>query len=332
MPIHQRSPNQPGFSSLYPSCHPYDSGWLNVDNGHRVYWETSGNPHGMPALLIHGGPGGASRPRDRRYFDPNRYRIIAFDQRGCGQSTPAGELQANTTTHLINDIERLRIHLGIKHWMLFGGSWGATLALAYAQAHPRHVSRLVLRGVFTARASELRWLYQGGAAHFHAQAWERFRRPIPASQKNDLVAAYAAVLGGPRTEAAMVLARAWCDWEDALMDGPTFPAGSVDTVDPVGPVDAVDLEAWKTARIGTHYLAHGAFLEEGALLSGAGKLQGRPGTIVQGRYDLVTPMATAWALHTAWPDSILNVVEGAGHASDEPGVTRVLLEAIESPA
>lgn len=348
-------PNREGFVHLHPTIEPYDAGWLDAGEGHRVYWETSGNPQGEAALLLHGGPGGASRPRDRRFFDPRRYRIIAFDQRGCGRSTPAGELRANTTAHLVQDMERLRAHLGVERWLLFGGSWGATLALAYAQAHPRRVDRLVLRGVFLARAGELRWLYGGGAAHFHPEAWQEFLRPIPGPQRSDAAGAYAAALAGPRTIAAMALARAWCAWEDALMAGTAASkggtdvdtggagseAGGADSIEPAhdersaGADDALlgadEPEVWAAARIGAHYLAHNAFLREGALLAGAGALSGLQGAIVQGRYDLVTPMATAWALHKAWSGSVLWVVAGAGHASDEPGVTRALLESIESP-
>jgi len=349
-------PNRAGFAQLHPSIEPFDGGWLEEQDGHRVYWEASGNPQGEAALLVHGGPGGAIWPRDRRFFDPRRYRIIAFDQRGCGRSTPSGELRANTTAHLINDMERLRIRLGVERWLLFGGSWGGTLALAYAQAHRERVSCLVLRGVFLARSGELCWLYRGGAAHMHPEAWRKFLRPIPEPQRNDVVARYAVGLAGPRTEAALAMARAWCAWEDALMAGTSRAAAPHDStrVD----IDAGGSEAgsaesgehvhggndanvgdasggtaiWTAARIGAHYLAHGAFLAEGALLAGAARLGGIPGAIVQGRYDLVTPLATAWALHKAWPGSVLRVVEGAGHASDEPGITRALLESVDASA
>lgn len=333
------SRNRAGFAHLYPAINPYDFGWLDVGDGHRIYWETSGNPEGIPALLLHGGPGGSSNTRNRRFFDPNQYCIIAFDQRGCGRSKPAGELHANTTAHLINDIELLRTHLNIKKWLLFGGSWGATLALAYAQAYPQRVSRLVLRGVFTARACELQWLYQGGAANFYPEAWQAFLQPIAMEHRNNIVAAYATGLGGANTDAAIALAKAWCAWEDALMAGASYPpATSTGPVEPAGSIrpasqtDSGDLNAWVTARIGAHYVAHGAFLEDGALLAEADRLEGVPGDIVQGRYDLVTPMATAWALHKAWPGSTLHIVEGAGHASDEPGVTRALLESTQAPS
>ncbi|NYT70364.1 alpha/beta fold hydrolase [Pusillimonas noertemannii] len=352
-------PNRAGFAQLHPSIEPFDGGWLEEQDGHRVYWEASGNPQGEAVLLVHGGPGGAIWPRDRRFFDPRRYRIIAFDQRGCGRSTPSGELRANTTAHLINDMERLRIRLGVERWLLFGGSWGATLALAYAQAHPARVSKLVLRGVFLARSGELRWLYQGGAAHMHPQAWREFLRPIPEPQRSDVVARYAALLAGPRTAAALALARGWCAWEEALMVGASraavpegltridiVTAGSeADSAEGVehahdgNDVDAGDaslhsggLGIWVAARIGAHYLAHGGFLPEGALLAGAARLGGMRGSIIQGRYDLVTPLATAWALHKAWPGSMLRVVEGAGHASDEPGITRALLESVDGSA
>ncbi len=353
------SSNRAGFAQLHPAIEPYEAGWLDENAGHRVYWEASGNPQGEAALLVHGGPGGAIWPRDRRFFDPRRYRIIAFDQRGCGRSTPSGELRANTLAHLINDMERLRIRLGVKRWLLFGGSWGATLALAYAQAYPERVSRLVLRGVFLARAKELRWLYQGGAAHMHPEAWREFLRPLPHTQRKDALAAYAADLAGPGSDAALALAHAWCAWEDALMAGANraaVPKGltrvdigtagsEADSAEGVEQAhDGNDMDAgdaplhsggpgiWVAARIGAHYLAHGAFLPEGALLAGAARLRGMQGDIVQGRYDLVTPLATAWALHKAWPESVLRVVEGAGHASDEPGITRALLEAVDASA
>jgi len=317
------SRNRPGFAHLHPTIKPYEEGWLEVGEGHRVYWEASGNPQGEAALLLHGGPGGAIMPRDRRFFDPRQYRIITFDQRGCGRSTPAGELHANTTAHLIDDMERLRLHLGVERWLLFGGSWGATLALAYAQTYPGHVHRLVLRGVFLARAGELRWLYQGGAAQFHPEAWQRFVGRLPAKGRRDAAGAYAEALARPMTDDTVALARAWCHWEDALMAGPDSMA-SEESADDIG--------TWAAARIGAHYLAHGAFLQEGALLGGANRLNGLQGVIVQGRCDLVTPMATAWALHKAWPGSVLHVVEGAGHGSDEPGVTRALLESIQAPS
>jgi len=353
------SRNRGRFTHLYPTVGLYDAGLLDVGDGHRVYWEASGNPQGEAALLVHGGPGGAIWPRDRRFFDPRRYRIIAFDQRGCGRSTPSGELRANTTAHLINDMERLRIRLGVERWLLFGGSWGATLALAYAQAYPQRVSRLVLRGVFLARSGELRWLYQGGAAHMRPEAWREFLQPLPDTQRNDVLATYAAALAGPRSDATHALAHAWCAWEDALMAGTSFAAVSkggvrvdIDTAgSETGSAEGVEyghdgndasdgnaslhaggVEMWVAARIGAHYLAHGAFLPEGALLAGAARLGGVPGAVVQGRYDLVTPLATAWALHKAWPGSVLRVVEGAGHASDEPGITRALLESVDASA
>jgi len=309
--------NRAGFAALHPSVEPRRAGMLDVGDGHRVYWEASGNPQGKPALILHGGPGGCGTAQGRRFFSAQRYRIIAFDQRGCGRSTPLGGLRANTTAHLLQDIEALRRHLGVDRWLLFGGSWGATLALAYAQAHPQRVEAMVLRGVFTARAAELRWLYQGGAAHCFPDAWACFQAPIPADERDDMPRAYARRLApGMDGEGALAAARAWCAWEDALM-----PQGQA-----AGQDGAAVLAM---ARVGAHYLSRNCFLPEGGLLAAAGRLRDIPGVIVQGRYDLVTPMRTAWDLCGAWPGARLQVVEGAGHASAEPGIMRCLVEAID---
>jgi proline iminopeptidase len=305
-------------SILYPSIEPYASGWLATESGHVLYWETCGNPQGMPALFLHGGPGGGCSANDRRYFDPSRYRIVLFDQRGCGRSTPAGELESNTTLHQINDIEALRKQLGIECWLLFGGSWGATLALAYAEQYPQCVSAMVLRGVFTARQSELDWLYRSGASHVFPEAWARFAEFIPEEERRDLVRAYHTRLtsGDAATETAA--ARAWCLWEDTistlLTSTPSFDEPALRSL----------------ARIETHYFLHQTFLEEGQLIANAGLLRNIPGIIVQGRYDMVTPPTTAWLLHQAWPSSTLRIVPDAGHASSEPGIRRELIAATDS--
>jgi proline iminopeptidase len=313
---------------MYPPVEPYDSGSIEVDGGHRVYWEICGNPTGKPALFLHGGPGGGCSANNRRLFDPDRYRIILFDQRGCGRSRPHAsaepELRANTTADLVSDIETLRRTFEIERWLLLGGSWGAALALAYAQAHSERVSAMVLRGIFTARRSELRWLYGDGASSLFPDAWERFIAPIPAAERGDLVAAYYARLGGRGGDPALAVAaaRAWCAWEDEIMT--LLPDNREDmTPDP----HRDDMSMLALARIETHYFVNGAFLEEGQLISNAHRMSAIPGVIVQGRYDAVTPLATAWDLHKAWPRAELRIVPGAGHASSEPGTLRCLIAA-----
>ncbi len=304
---------------LYPPIEPYRHGFLEVTGGHRIYWEQCGNPSGRPALFVHGGPGGGCTAANRRWFDPRRYCLVLFDQRGCGRSRPSACIAANTTAHLIDDIERLRCFLAIDNWLLFGGSWGATLALAYAQAHPERASALVLRSVFTARRTELRWLYQDGASRLFPEAWARFLAPIATAERQDLVAAYHARLncGDPAIEAAA--ARAWCGWEDEIMTLLPEP--------PSLPRDDPALLA--LARVEAHYMRHRGFLGEGQLLADAARLRDIPGVIVQGRYDAVTPPTTAWELHQAWPRAELRLVPDAGHASSEPGNQRALIAATD---
>jgi len=315
-------------AELYPPLEPYDSGFIEVDGGHRIYWEACGNPSGRPALFLHGGPGGGCSANNRRLFDPDRYRIILFDQRGCGRSRPHAsaepELRANTTADLVSDIETLRRTFSIERWLLLGGSWGATLALAYAQAHPERVSAMVLRGVFTARRSELRWLYQEGASVLFPDAWERFVAPIAEDERGDLVAAYHSRLVAANGDPALAVAaaRAWCAWEDEIM---TLLPDSKADMQPEPHRDDMSLLA--LARIETHYFLNGAFLAEGQLISSAHRMSHIPGVIVQGRYDAVTPLVTAWDLHKAWPRAELRIVPGAGHASSEPGTLRSLIAA-----
>jgi proline iminopeptidase len=310
------------LQGYYPPVEPYDSGHLQVDGGHSVYWEMCGNPAGRPALFLHGGPGGGCSAANRRLFDPDRYRIILFDQRGCGRSRPHAitepGLRANTTAHLVSDIETLRVSFGIDRWLLLGGSWGATLALAYAQAHAERVSAMVLRGVFTARQSELRWLYRDGASSLFPEAWARFNAPIPLTERGDLVAAYHERLTawGGAAESVLAAARAWCAWEDEIT-GPGTPAP---------PQDAL----LARSRIETHYFVHGAFLAEGQLIVNAHRLSAIPAVIVQGRNDAVTPPVTAWDLHQAWPQAELQVVPDAGHPSGEPGILRRLIAATDA--
>lgn len=312
---------------LYPPITPHASGMLDVGGGQRVYWEVSGRPDGKPAVVLHGGPGGGSNPLSRRHFDPAVYRIVQFDQRGCGRSTPhVGDddvdLSVNTTWHLVADMEALREHLGIESWLVFGGSWGATLALAYAETHPRRVSELVLRGVFSARRRELDWLYNGGAGHLFPEAWQRYVKLVPPSARDDLLAAYADLVASADPETALRAAVAWSAWEGAIVSitpQSHFLSGYS------APPFAVAF-----ARIALHYFTHGAWLDEGQLLRDADRLAGIPGHIVQGRYDVVCPPVTAFDLHRAWPGSTLTMVEGAGHAVTDPGVLAALRRATDT--
>ena len=308
-------------AGLYPPIEPSASGFLDVDAGHALYWEVCGNPRGSPALFLHGGPGGGCTNTSRRFFDPSRYRIVLFDQRGCGRSTPAGSLESNTTAHLVDDIERLRKFLNIERWLLFGGSWGATLALVYAQQYPQRVSAMVLRATFTARQSELDWLYCShgqGAANIFPEAWARFVAFIPQSDRVDLIAAYHARLTSGDAIIESAAARAWCVWEDAISTFLPSPLVSDETA------------LRSLARIEAHYFVHRAFIDEGQLIANANCLRGIPGVIVQGRYDAVTPPTTAWDLHRAWPGSQLKIVADAGHASSDPGITRELIAATDA--
>ncbi|GAA3459585.1 prolyl aminopeptidase [Saccharothrix longispora] len=307
---------------MYPEIEPYDQGVLDVGNGQRVYWETCGNPRGKPAVFLHGGPGGGCAPVHRRVFDPAAYRIVLFDQRGCGRSTPhageVGDLSANTTWHLVSDMELLREHLGIDRWQVFGGSWGSTLALAYAQRHPERVTEMVLRGIFTLRRKELDWYYGGGAGFLFPELWERVASFAP---DGDVIGTYARLLHDPDPAVHEPAAVAWSVWE-----------GSTVTLLPRPELVEAFAEpryALAFARIENHYFRHGGWLEEGQLLRDAGRLAGIPGVIVQGRYDVATPATSAWELHRAWPGSELVVVPDAGHAFDEPGTLRALLAATD---
>lgn len=296
---------------LYPPIKPYDQGMLDVGDGNLVYWETCGNPDGKPTVMVHGGPGQGCTPNMRRGVDPNRYRAVLFDQRGCGRSTPhasdpATDMSVNTTEHLLADMEQLREHLGIDRWLLSGGSWGSTLALAYAERHPDRVSEIVLSAITTGRRSEADWLYRG-AARFFPEEWERFRAAVPvADQDGDLIAAYARLMEEPDRLVRERAATAWCAWEDAVLslEPDTKPNPYSDK-----PPDAM----LAMVRICAHYLAHGAWLEEGALLRDAGRLAGIPGVLIHGRLDLSCPLDTAWELAQAWPDAELFAPRDAGH-------------------
>ncbi len=305
--------------TLYPPIAPNDSGWLEVEGGHRLYWESSGNPNGKPAVFLHGGPGGACHPDHRRLFHPDAYRIILFDQRGCGRSLPHASLDNNTTQHLVADLEALRLHLGVDRWVILGGSWGATLALAYAQQFAEHIEALILRGVFTGRQAELDWLYRFGASSMFPDAWQRFIAPIPADERGDLVGAYHRRLTGADIGARFDCARTWCAWESELMTVYPRPMrGGTASADEVA-----------LARIETHYFVNNTFLREGEILAGAPALAHIPTVIVQGRHDVVTPPVTAWALHQAMPGSQIHIVPGAGHATSEPGILARLLQATD---
>ncbi|HVK90213.1 MAG TPA: prolyl aminopeptidase [Mycoplana sp.] len=308
--------------TLYPEIQPYEHGMLDVGDGHRVYWELCGNPRGKPVVFLHGGPGGGGTPTQRRLFDPDKYRILLFDQRGCGRSTPYASLEANTTWHLVADIERLREMLGVDRWMVFGGSWGSTLALAYAETHPERVSEIVLRGIFTLRRAELLWYYQEGASWMFPDKWECFLAPIPEEERGDLMAAYRRRLvhedPGIRQEAAS----AWSLWEGETIT--LLPDQGYS--DQFG--DAHYALAF--ARIENHYFVNEGFFEEGQLIRDAYKMKNIPGVIIQGRYDVATPAKTAWDLHKAWPEAKFVMVPDAGHAATEPGIAHHLIEATDA--
>ncbi|MGH3519883.1 MAG: prolyl aminopeptidase [Haloechinothrix sp.] len=299
---------------------------LDVDDGNKVYWEVSGNPAGKPVVVLHGGPGTGSVPMSRQHFDPDAYRIVLFDQRGCGRSTPGisepgADLSVNTTWHLVADMERLRDHLGIERWQVFGGSWGSTLALAYAQTHPNRVSELVLRGVFTARQAELDWIYNGGAAQLFPAEWASYLDPVPEAERGNPLAAYARLVNDPDRSVVERAAVAWSAWEGAIVA--LLPSAAFRT-QYASPSVAVPF-----ARIALHYFAHRAWLDEGQLIRDAAKLAGVPGMIVQGRYDAVCPPATAYTLHKAWDRSYLVILNKAGHAVGDPGVLRHLRAATD---
>ncbi|AFR49713.1 prolyl aminopeptidase [Gordonia sp. KTR9] len=321
--------------NFYPEIEPYAAGHLDVGDGQQIYWETSGNPDGKPAVFVHGGPGGGTAPAQRRFFDPAKYRIVLFDQRGCGQSQPhiadGADLTVNTTPHLIADMERLRTHLGIERWQVFGGSWGSTLGLAYAQTHPERVTELVLRGIFLLRRSEIDWYYNGGAAHIYPDLWESYLDPIPVDERDgDLVEAYHRLLTSGDAATARAAARAWTGWEQAtsyLLPRPDEGSdGSSGDDAETGDTGRFDLAF---ASIENHYFVNHGFLRDGQLLDDIDRIASIPGVIVQGRYDVVCPARSAWDLHRAWPAADLHIVADAGHASYEPGIRHHLIEATD---
>ena len=308
--------------ALYPHIEANTTGRLAVSPLHTLWYEESGNPQGVPVVFLHGGPGGGTGPRMRRFFDPTHYRVVLFDQRGCGRSTPRSELVENTTWHLVEDIERLRVHLGIDRWFVFGGSWGSTLALAYAEKHPERVRGLVLRGIFLLRRFELEWFYQQGTSLVFPDLWEEFLAPIPAVEHGDLISAYHRRLTGDDPVVRLAAARAWAKWEART----SFLRGDDDYVASFDD----DAHALEFARIESHYFVNGGFLEtEDQLLRDAHRLTGIPGVIVHGRYDLVCPLRSAWDLKRAWPDASLHIVPDAGHSAFEPGNAAALVEAMD---
>ena len=300
---------------LHPEVEPYASGLLTVSGQHRIYWEQVGNPRGEPVLFLHGGPGGGCAPWNRRLFDPQHDRAVLFDQRGCGRSTPHASLRENTTWHLCADIERLRQHLGIERWLVFGGSWGSTLALAYAEQHPERVAGLILRGVFCATRDEVRWFYQDGTRHLFPDAFEAFVEPLTLAERGDVLKAYHSRLTrGPRREQVQA-ARSWTQWEIATSRLRPDAVGA-------GFSDGLALQL---ARIEAHYFVHDSWLRPDQLIEDAGRIAHLPCHIVQGRYDAICPPSTAWRLHRALPGSELTLVDDAGHSALEPGTLLGLL-------
>ncbi|WP_374013322.1 prolyl aminopeptidase [Pseudoxanthomonas koreensis] len=309
--------------TLYPDIAPFDTGMLPVDGRHRLYYEQCGNPRGKPVVLLHGGPGGGCNTKMRCFHDPARYRIVLFDQRGAGRSTPHADLVDNTTWHLVDDIEALRTHLGIERWQVFGGSWGSTLALAYAQAHPQRVTELVLRGIFLLRRWELEWFYQEGTSHLFPDAWERYVAAIPEDERHDLMAAYHRRLTSADEATRLAAARAWSTWEGAtsfLRGNPEFVASHEDAH-----------FALAFARIENHYFVNrGFFQSEDQLLRDAHRIADIPGVIVHGRYDVICPLRNAWELHRAWPMARLEITPVSGHSAFEPGNADALVRATDA--
>lgn len=306
---------------LYPPIKSYAQHTVEVDPPHQLYVEESGDPQGLPILFIHGGPGAGCTPDDRRFFDPERYRIILFDQRGCGRSTPYGSLQNNNTKTMLQDIEKIREYFGISRWMLFGGSWGSTLSLLYAQKHPGRVMGMILRGIFLCRESDFRWLYQDGASHVFPDYWQEFILPIPEEERENLIAAYYKRLCGDDELARMNAAKHWAQWE-----------GKCATLHPCKGV----LERFTNAHtamslslVETHYFMNKCFIEPNQILRDIYKLEGIPGIIVHGRYDMICPLDNAYALHQSWPNSELFVIRDAGHSAMESGITDALVNATE---
>lgn len=307
--------------TFYPEIEPFASGHLDAGDGHMIYWERVGTKGAKPAVFLHGGPGGGLSPSQRRAFDPSKYDVLLFDQRGCGQSRPFASLEHNTTWDLVADIEKLREMVGVPRWLVFGGSWGSTLALAYTQTHPDRVSEIVLRGIFTLRRWELEWYYQHGASLLFPDKWERFTAVIPEEERGDLMAAYRKRLTGTDRAEQLLAAKAWAQWE-----------GETITLLPDPQVASTfygDDYALAFARIENHFFVHAGWMDDGQLIRDAHKLRAIPAVIVQGRYDVCCPPQTAWDLHRAWPEAEFHMVEGEGHAYSQPGILHHLIEATD---
>lgn len=307
---------------LYAPLEPYRTGFLPVSDRHTLYFEETGNAVGKPIVFLHGGPGGGITPIYRRFFDPQLWRVVLFDQRGCGKSTPYADLEDNTTWDLVADIEALRSHLGINHWCVFGGSWGSTLALAYAQTHPERCTGLILRGIFTLRQKEIRWFYQEGASYLFPDAWEHYLEPIPPKERHDLVRAYYARLTSDNPTTRLTAARAWAVWEAStskLIQDPELLKRF-----------RQEEFAEAFARIECHYFMNGGFFsQDNQILQNAERIRHIPGVIVQGRYDVVCPATTAWELHRAWPEAEFILLPDAGHSATEPSITSALINATD---
>jgi proline iminopeptidase len=309
-----------GRLGLYPTLAPYRTGRLRVSPLHEIYFEECGAPDGKPVLMVHGGPGGGANATMRRFHDPKKYRIILFDQRGCGRSTPYAELEDNTTWALVSDIEALRETLGVDRWQLCGGSWGSALALAYAETHPERASELILRGIFTLRREELEWFYQEGTSWLYPDAFEDFLAPIPEDERGDMIAAYHRRLTGMDETERREAARAWSVWEGRTLS--LYPDAERERA------FGADAYALAFARIECHYFVNRGFFEsDDQLIANAHRIADIPGVIVQGRYDVVTPMRTAWDLHRAWPKGELRIAQDAGHAMTEPGIVHEIVSA-----
>ncbi len=304
---------------LYPPLQPYAEGYLKVSDLHTVYFEASGNPRGKPVIFLHGGPGGGIEPVYRRYFDPEKWRIVIFDQRGCGKSTPFAELRQNTTWDLVEDIETIRKHLQIEKWVVFGGSWGSTLSLAYSESYPERVSGIILRGIFLLRKSELLWFYQNGAHNIYPDAWEFFLKPIPVEERGDMIGAYYKRLTSSQAGTRLEAARAWSIWEGST-------SKLYQNRELMHHFEESDF-AEAFARIECHYFINGGFFKnESWLLDNIPRIRQIPGAIVQGRYDVVCPMRSAWDLHKAWPEAEFHVIPDSGHSMTEPGICSKLIE------
>lgn len=308
------------MNDFFPTIEPFHKGELQVSNLHKIYFEQVGNPNGIPIVFLHGGPGGGISPDHRRYFDPKKYHVVLFDQRACGNSTPLAELRENTTWDLVSDIEKIRIHLNISKWAVFGGSWGSTLALTYAITHPEKVTGLILRGIFLCRPSEIKWFYQDGASHLFPDVWDDYLKPIPNNERNDMVAAYYKRLTHENPIIKLEAAQAWSKWEAAT----SRLIVDQKAIDEFEDADS----ALSFARIECHYFINNAFFSsDNFILENISKIKNIPGWIVQGRYDVVCPAKSAWDLHKAWPEANLTIVPDAGHAASEPGIRSALISA-----